>query len=710
ETGDALPGVSVMVKGTSSGTATDVSGKYSLSTSSGSTLVFSFIGYSSQEVAVGNQTNINVALAVDFTELQEIVVVGYGTQEKRDVTAAISTVSAQDVQELPVTSALAAMQGKVAGVDIQQRSGRPGENATIKIRGRRSINASNEPLYVVDGVPLVSGGSISDINQADIKSIEVLKDAAATAIYGSRGANGVILITTNRGESGQAKVSYNGYYGPTSIGTRVNIMDGYEFADMKRESRRVRIDPATNKPVYDYLGTIPTDAEIFEDPAEFASLTNNPAGIDYQDLIFNPGFRSSHQISISGGSEKTQYLMSANVYDELYPINTIDFHRKSFRLNLDQEIFDWLKVGTSTTITVTDQDYHGSSAINEAMRNNPLGNPWNADGTLAFKPVEDGIRTNPLLEVVPNAVIDNHLRSRFLASLYLDAKLAEGLNFRMTYGPDMRYRREARWRSSQTQVHKGGPPDARKIHRFNDAWILENLLTYNKEVASGHKLGLTFLQSAQESFYEYSVLEGKVLPTESFWNDIGSAESISADSDNTLWRMTSYMGRVNYSIADKYLLQATYRADANSVLAPGQKWSFFPGVSAGWRVIDEDFMQNVTAVSELKLRASYGKVGNSSIGPYQTWGGLSGTVYTWDGAPAKGYRLSNVPNPDLGWEYTETIDFGVDFGFMEGKISGSLDYYSSNTSDLLLRRQLPPTSGYDNILQNVGKTAGKGVE
>ncbi|MDH5605048.1 MAG: SusC/RagA family TonB-linked outer membrane protein, partial [Cyclobacteriaceae bacterium] len=689
----------------SSGTASDAEGNYALSVPSNATLVFSFIGYANQSVAVNNRTTINVTMAEDLTQLDEIVVVGYGTQEKRDVTGAIASISETQIKEIPVSSSVKVLQGRVAGVDIQQNGGRPGEGVTVRIRGRRSIAAGNDPLYVVDGIPLTSG--IDDINPQDIKSIEVLKDAAATSIYGSRGANGVILITTNRGKAGKTVVSYDGYHGITSAVTTVDMMDGKEFYDLKRESRR--FDPNTGALSFD--GQLPDDITVFEE-VELESISQNYRTTDYQDLILNNGYQTSHQLSVSGGSEKTTFMVSAGIFDEQGIIKTQDYVRNTIRLNLDHKINDIFSFGTSTLVAYTEQNW-ASNPLGEALSNNPLGYPYEADGvTLRFLPTNDGIRTNPLSEVVEGAYVEERKFTRIFNSLFLEIRPLEGLTFRSTFGPDYRNRRMGLFQGSYTNARRGGPSRADAEFNTDFAYTLENLLTYNKTLTEGHELKVTFLQSIQKSVEEDYSVSVTNLPYESqlFYN-IGSTADITGWSSRYEgWQMASFMGRVNYDINGKYLFQASMRADGSSRLAAGNLWDYFPGVSAGWRIIEEAFMADQNMFSELKVRASYGKVGNTSIDPYQTLGRLRSTSYVFGSTPAFGFGLIEIPNTLLGWENTATTDIGVDFGVLEGRLSGTLDFYRAKTTDLLLPRQLPTTSGYTSVLQNVGVTRNTGLE
>ena len=664
-----------------------------------------------RELEVGSSSVININMEEDITALSEVVVVGYGTQEKRDVTAAIASVDAEQIKAIPVGSAIEAMQGQVAGVDISAAGGRPGQAPQVRIRGRRSISASNDPLYVIDGIPQTSNANtlsnpIADINPQDIESIEVLKDAAATAIYGSRGANGVILITTKRGNIGRTQVTYDGYYGISDVTKTVDMMNGEEFAAMKRESRRQ--DDVGNAA---WDGFIPADEIVFDDPVELESIALGRSQ-DYQDLVLDKGHQQNHQLGVSGGNEKTQFNISLGYFEDQGIIKTMDYKRVTTRINIDHRISDRFKVGVSATGAFSIQNWGSGATMGEAVANNPLGLPFDEQGNLRFLPTNDGIRTNPLNEIEPGAFEDERRVNRIFIPLYLEANIIDGLTYRMNFGPDLRYERRGEFRGSLTNDNRGGPADAEIENISETGYTLENILNYSKSIGEYHQIGATLLQSIQYSRFERHKSEVANLPYESqlFYN-IGTAE-VKGNLASGLeeWSLASVMGRVNYSFRDKYLFQVSLRADGSSRLADGNKWEYFPGISAGWRIIDEDFMADQGLLSELKLRASYGEVGNTSIDPYQTWGRLRRTTYAWDESPAFGYGLEEIPNADLGWEVSKTIDIGLDFGLFEGRLSGSFDWYQTNTEDLLLARNLPYTSGYQSILQNIGSTKTTGVE
>lgn len=700
ENGIPLSGASVVVKGTTNGAVADFDGNFSINAPSNATLVFSYVGYARQEVQINGRSTVNVSLQPDAAALDEVVLVGYGTQKKGEVTGAIETVSAEQLSIVQVSSSIDAIKGQIAGVDVQSTGGRPGQNPTVRIRGRRSISASNDPLYVVDGIPLIDGpNSMADINPDDIASMQVLKDAAATAVYGSRGANGVILVSTNRGRVGKTKITYSSRYGVTAATKLVDMMNGAEFADLKRESRRLG-----------WNGALIPDTEVFLDPIELESLAQGRS-TDYQDLVTGNGWQTNHQIGISGGSENTTFSTSIGYFKEQGIISNQDFERFSGRVNVDHKINDIFKIGASFLVAKTEQNWGSNATLGEALANNPLGVPYDENGDLKFLPTNDGIRTNPLSELVEGAYEDERQQTRIFAPIYLDINIMEGLKWTTTFGPDIRIGRRGTFAGSLTNTNRGGPGRARILNVNDFGYTLENLLTYNTALTDRQNLKVTLLQSIQKSRIEFNDgnVTGIPYESQSFYNLGSATQGGVLSSGLTEWALASFMGRVNYDFDGKYLFQASLRADGSSRLAPGNQWKYFPGVSAGWRMDQEDFLAD-TQVSEMKLRASYGEVGNTSVLPYQTAGRLASSVYAFGESPALGFGLNEIPNKDLTWEVSKTLDIGLDYGFFNNRLVGSFDWFRTNTVDLLLERSLPSTSGYENVLQNVGSTRTTGFE
>jgi TonB-linked SusC/RagA family outer membrane protein len=707
------PGVNIVIKGTTSGTVTDTDGNFSIEVPSAeSVLVFSAIGYETKEIIPGTESFLNVTMDPDVTSLSEVVVVGYGVQEKRDVTSSISQVSGDAIAKIPTASPMDAMKGQIAGVDILQNGGRPGEAPTITIRGRRSLTASNDPLFVVDGIPMTAGiSSISDFNSEDIASIEVLKDAASQAVYGSRGSNGVILITTKRGDANKTRVSFTTTYGISQPFKLIPMMNGEEFAALKREANRLDANGKSGRAAWGDTGsTIPADAAVFNDAVELNSVQNG-LSTDWQDLIYQNGSQLNNQLSISGGSDRTFLRFAFSNFKEEGLVEGIDFGRYTARINADHKIGTRFKAGFSALFSKATTNFGSSSVISEAVNQSPLGLPYDKDGKIIFLPISDGIRSNPLSELVPGKRVDERKTNRIFSSAYLDATIVKGLTYKFLLGVDLQTSDRGIFEGQYTNTRKNGTPSAAIEKLENYGFTQENLLTYTKEIGE-HNIGATFLQSTAEQNYQFNSLAAANLPYETaLWNNLGLGTVTGYTTQAAQFRLLSYMGRINYSYKGKYLFQASMRWDGSSRLAPGHKWNSFPGLSVGWRVKDEPFMENVRVISDLKIRASYGKVGNTAVRPYGTQDILASTSYDWNNTDARGFRVNQLPSPDLSWENSESFDVGVDFAVLDGRLSGYFDYYQTSTGvSLLLNRALPPTSGYASILQNIGGTETKGFE
>jgi TonB-linked SusC/RagA family outer membrane protein len=706
-TGNTLPGVNILVVGTSTGTATDANGHYSLSVPSlQDTLRFSFIGYETRKVPLNDRATINVKLASAIVAGQQLVVIGFGKQKQKNVTASIDTVNIAAVSSQPVISVGEGLEGHVAGVTIQSTGGEPGEDEHILIRGHRSLSAGNEPLIVVDGMPF--SGSLSDISTQNIKSINVLKDAASTAIYGSRGANGVILITTKQGGNHPTNVSYDMYYGITQPLRRPDMMNGKQFAAMKREAFRSISENGTH--IYTWKGTLPSYKEALK-PKEYEGLKQG-VSTNWPSLVLARGNRQNHHLSISGGNENTQFFISGNFLRDKALIPTNEFKRYGLRVNIKHQIGDKFNMGVSSSISRMDKDYN-ANPLHEALLDSPLGKPYDKNGNLIFLPINDGLRSNPLFNLKPGAKLDERRYNKVFATLFAQYDLLKNLTYRISFSPNYTDERIGKFLGSMTNQNRGSAPTASKSINQTFDYTLQNRLNYSTSFGeSNHQLKILVLQSVERQHYESSMIDVRNLPFGSQkFNNLGTASAIeSVGSGLSEWQLASFLGRISYNYKDRYLLQLNGRADGSSRLAPGHKWSFFPGGSIGWRITSEPFMEGVGFISNLKIRASYGEVGNTSISPYETEGTLARTTYVWGDTPAYGYRLANIANPNLGWEKTETYDVGLDFGFLNNRLSGSVDYYNAHTQNLLLSRQIPYTSGYGRILQNVGQTKNAGFE
>ncbi|WP_435357005.1 SusC/RagA family TonB-linked outer membrane protein [Emticicia sp. SJ17W-69] len=713
--GNPLPGVSVTVKGTAQGAITDATGKFSTQAANNATLVFSYIGYKAQEVKVSGQSTINVSMEEDAAALSEVIVVGYGSQKKSQTTGAISQVSAKQIQEMPITSLGQAMQGRVAGVDVSQSGSKPGSVPKILIRGRRSFNAGNDPLYVVDGIPLSAG--YEDLNPSDIQSMEVLKDATATAIYGARGANGVVLVTTKRGAvKGKTVVTFDTYGGVSKPLDKIQLFSGEEFAEYVREAYRAtnNYKDANGVAVPTGVANAAADAKVAVlggDPAVAAGLAagrNN----NYQDLILHNGVMQNHSLGVQGGNDKTQFYISGGFFQDKGISDGLDYTRMSLRANIDHNINSWLKVGLSSYTMYSVRNGENLNPYQFTIQQNPLGRPFDDNGNMIFSPTNDALLTNPLAEIVPGAQVDNTKRYRIFNSLYTEVKIMEGLKYRVNFGPDFTLARWGRFIGAATNARKFGDPQASTRNDFGFNWTLENIVTYNKTFAQKHNFGATLLQSIQRDNFERYTTDVQAVPaeTQQFYN-LGNAGSVlGVGSGLTEWTINSYMARINYDFNDKYLLTATMRRDGSSRFGENTKYGNFPGIALGWNISNEAFMKQIPWLDLLKLRAGWGKVGNQGVSPYQTQGLLSRTAYAWGNTAAYGYRPNTIGNPDLKWETSATANIGLDFSFLRGKIQGSLELYETNTTDLLLSDQLPGSIGFSAVTRNVGQTRNKGIE
>lgn len=750
ETGEALPGVSVLLKGTSTGTVTDVAGKYKLTLpDANGTLVFSYIGYVSQEVPVTNRSVVDVQLISDTKSLAEVVVVGYGAVKKSDVTGALVSVDAKQIQSVPVQNLTQALQGRAAGVDIAATDFRPGSTPAIRIRGNRSLRASNDPLYVVDGIPLAPGTGISDFNQLDVQSVEILKDASATAIYGSRGSNGVILVTTKKGKAGTVSINYDGWVGFDNPLVKLDNFDAAGLAEVRREAYRTVNTPTS--PSYGTLYPNPADdAKLFgADPYALESIYQgyewddyakripklrattaeeqqrygvsqipiyNPAnvrGYDWVDAALRTGVNQSHQLSMSGGSEKLRALFSGGYLKQEGIQLSQDYSRFNARLSLDYKYNDRISVGGSVNATYSVQNF-GVNTYNQALGQLPFATPYDTAGNYIFLPGGDINIVNPILD--PSLVTNERRSTRLFGSFYGEVKLFDGLRYRLNFGPDLRSFRNGEFQAGRSSFRQGGTSYARYQQDQRFSYTLENLLFYDKTFSDRHTIGLTLLQSISDNRFEGSDIRVSNLPYDSqkFYN-VGSTYNAAPDAYSTGYsdfKLASWMGRINYTLFNRYLFTATARYDGSSVLADGNKGQLFPSFAFAWKVQEESFLRNVPAVSELKLRLGYGTTGNAAVDPYQTGGFLNRTAYVWDETPAYGYTpaANGLPNPGLKWERTSNFNAGIDFGLFNNRLTGTVDLYRADTKDLLLDRQLPAVSGFTSILTNIGATRNQGVE
>jgi TonB-linked SusC/RagA family outer membrane protein len=691
--GAALPGVTVVVKGTTTGTTTSAAGEYELQVpDANAVLVFTYTGYEQQEIALDGRSRIDLELSDNATLLEQLVVIGYGTVKKRDLTGSISQLDAKKIAATPASNLLETLQGRIAGLDLVESDGQAGSGLSFSLRGNRSLNASNEPLILVDGIPY---GSALEINPADIQSIEVLKDASATAIYGTRGSNGVILVTTKKGQSGRVQVSLNSYYGQQTHAGLADIQTGDEYARFKREAFRTQ--------------GITDDTQIFN-PDELAAI-NSGQFVDWTREIVRDGSVQNHEISISGGNERANFSVSLGAYDEAGIFRNDELTRYNGSVGVGYRLLDNLKVGTKMFYTLRDNDRR-QDPLNQANKINPFGTPYDADGKIIPFPVAgQSFSISPLIDEVPGAYVNNLKGNRLFNSSYVEWSLLKDLTFRSNFGFDFQSDRTGYYFGANT-IRRNGNGSQSGVETYRGSnYTWENTLTYSREMGI-HSVNFLAGNSLISNNFETLSAFGtnQVSETTTFYDLGANANEIAIKSGLVESNLSSVFGRINYKLLDRYLVSASVRADGSSVFAEGHKWGYFPSVALGWRLSDEAFLAGVDLFSNLMLRASWGISGNSAIRPYQTLGGLGRSTYSFAETAAYGYFPKDVANSDLTWEKTATANLGLDFGILRDRVYGSLNVYQSNTSDLLLQRLLPATTGYTSVIQNIGKTRNKGFE
>ncbi|QKZ12694.1 SusC/RagA family TonB-linked outer membrane protein [Spirosoma sp. KUDC1026] len=723
---EALPGVSIVVKGTQRGTVTDASGSYKLDVpDAGATLVFSFVGYNAQEIAVGSQATVNVTLKADDKTLDEIVVIGYGTARKSDLTGAVSGIKEAELLERPAPSLNQQLSGRLPGVQVNTNSGRPGGRTTVRIRGFSSINSSNNPLYVVDGVMLPQGtgdqfsNPIDYINPNDIVSVEVLKDASSTAIYGARGANGVILVTTRKGKAGESRITYDGQFSVNTIGpNKPKVLNAKEYLAVEdlAYANMAKYDPvgwAAGK--WSYLDpTVRRRAFSAAHPGVFDANLNPLYDTDWFKESSQNKLSQNHQLGFSGGNERTQYSVSLNYRDDQGLIKTSYMKRYSGRFTLDDQVKKWLKIGGTLnynyqTENLVDINDAVARQIVEDFPFLPVRYP--DSGVLAENrdyPYAEGTMSS-VHRLLDRRYIQN--TQTILGSLFANISLAKGLEFRSVLGTNIQTQ-EINQSQSRT-LNIGGNGNASGNNNRTNFWSLENYLTYNKQIGTDHSftglLGISWQETTR--FGIGASVSG--FATDYFgFNNLGAgATNPSVSSYADRFAFNSYFGRINYGFRDRYLLTFTGRADGSSKFGENHKFAFFPSAALAWRVSEEDFLKGNPIISNLKIRSSYGLTGNSEIPPYTSLS-LLGSNYAavYGDTRAGGTGINRLANPDLRWEKTAQTDVGVEIGLFKGRISLEADYYYRLTTDMLLDAPVPRTSGYGTIRRNVGSMQNQGFE
>jgi len=696
--GTPVPGASVTIKGTGNGTSSNDQGEYQLSAAGNATLVISAVDFVTQEIKVNDRTSVDVNLVSLEKSLEEVVVVGYGTQRKEAVTGSVASISGNKMREVPAPNISQALQGRLAGVEMSQTSTRPGATMQIRIRGARSLSADNNPLIVLDGIPFI--GSLADINPNDIKNIDILKDASATAIYGSRGANGVILVTTDKGSKNKKpRINYSGYVGTQSVFAKYPMMDGPQFTAM-RAAR-----------------------------GQYTEGTDETKGLntDWQDLFYQTGIITDHNVSLSGGGETGSYNFGLGYYNNEGVIPTQTYKRYSVRGSLDQQVGKYFRVGFTSYSNFNESEGNQVGLYN-TLSMSPISSPYNADGTpkrsiqMANNIDNQYILTKDIIERLHES--DQWVNeTRGFASynaIFGEVKLAfvDGLKYRVNLGLD--YIQSQNGAYTGPGVNNGANPSsissASIDNRNTYHWTLENLLTYDKTFGGKHTVNAVALYSTEQNKFTRSNMSAQDIPADAFmYYNLGQAAGQiivnPANQEYQLWGLMSYMGRVMYTYNNRYMISATVRSDASSRLAEGNKWHTYPAVSVGWNISNESFMNGIDFINNLKLRAGFGQTSNQAIAPYSTLGLLSTRPYNFGPSNySTGYYVSQLPNEDLGWEYSKTWNFGVDFSLLKNRLTGTMDYYITETEDILLGLGLPQTSGVTGYTANIGTTQNKGFE
>ncbi|MDC6366254.1 MULTISPECIES: SusC/RagA family TonB-linked outer membrane protein [Flavobacteriaceae] len=694
-----LPGATVLVKGTTNGVTTDFDGNYQITVDSESDiLIFSYIGYQAQELSVEGKSEINVNLAVGTNSLDEVVIVGYGSQSKRNITGAMSSVDVEKVnQSLPNVNIAQSLTG-ATGVQFIG-DGRPGQSGALLIRGQSSLSGSNDPLIVLDGI--IFNGELNDINPQDIKTIDILKDASSTAIYGSRAANGVILITSKSGKTAKPKVSVNLFSGLSDPTNTIQLLSPDRYIERRLEWRR-----------QSGLEADPNQLSTYFSPTEAENIANG-VSVDPFDLALQQGSIHSVDASVSGRTEGTNYFASTSFSDNKGLVINDNEKRITTRVNLVFDLAKWLDVGVNAMYSRRDLSGLGASLF-DAYRSSPYGTFYNEDGSpTQYSVPSERAASSPLWNdyFTKNDEIKNNLFSNIFAELSTPLFGGE-LSYRMNYSPNIRWEHEYNYRR-QDPNSDSNTTYANKYNRNDFDWLQENIVTYKKALGEAHKFDITLLYSRNHQEYEETYAESGQLSLDGLgYDNLGLGTNIQASSYAQKIDGVSYMGRVNYQLLDRYLFTLTARRDGSSVFAKNNKYATFPSAAFGWIISDEPFFNEDSSINLLKLRLSYGSVGNQAIDPYQSLSLSSTTGYVFGngGSTSIGVVPSTLGNNDLKWETTTSTNIGLDFGLLSGRINGSLEWYNSKTEDLLVRRSIPVTGGFSSILTNIGEVNNTGIE
>lgn len=699
--GEPVPGASVFIKGTTKGVVTNLDGAFSIEVSDETDiLVFSFVGMKTQEIQVGNQTSIDVVLEEDIIGLEELVVIGYGSVKRSDLTGSVGSVEGDVISQSTITDVTRTLQGRVAGVDIEQNVGKPGGTYDITIRGLSSINNTNTPLFVIDGIPTTEG--LTDLNPTDIEDIDILKDASATAIYGSRGANGVIIVSTKKGQQGKFSIQYDGYYGYRTPANLPDMMNGDEYVQWR-----------TDLFTYQGKSTDRSNTDFFR-PDEW-NIIDSGNYTDWLELILRNGVQTSNTITLSGGDESGTFAMSIGQLKEEGTVPGQDFNRYNLRLNHNRKFGEKWEAGGNLYFTYSLRNEGSYETLRSTFRMPPVAKPYDANGDPQYRSYREDYTPNPLFEFTNAGEIREHRRYRAFGNIFLQFKPVQGLTLRSQLAPQMIYSRQGQqYGQFAKNGGQGSLANASANYRTTDyfGYVMDNMLNYTKDI-NNHTFDLGIIQSLQLEQWEEAYQSARDFPYTSKWYNLDAVTRDNISASETDYRkrtLSSVLGRLQYTYSNKYLFTVSGRYDGSSRLAAGNKWAFFPSAAFAWRISEESFLDNSSTISNLKLRLSYGVTGNDAVDIYGTQSNITQMNYNYDGVMAIGYYKNGLANQNLTWEKTNETNVGIDYGLFNYRINGSLDVYRRDSKGLIMKRQLPQTSGWSDIFDNIGWVKNSGIE
>jgi len=698
QSGQPIPGASVVVKGTTTGVITGGDGSFSLTIpSDAKTLAFSFVGMKTLEVALGNQTTINIKLTEETIGLEEVVAIGYGTQRKKDLTGAVAHLDITKQETLPNTNAMQSLRGTIAGVNVND-NGRPGSVGNLSIRGITSLSAGTSPLIIVDGIPLA--GSLSDVDPADIETIDVLKDGSSAAVYGAKSANGVILITTKKGKSDKPVINYNGYYGFQDYSKKLKTLDGSRYMQK----------------ITDYRKAV---GEVNPDPVKYLQeleLINYNAGktMNPVDYVTQSAPMYSSDLSVSGKNNRTTYYLGGSYTDQKGLVFNDNFKRASLRVNLENKITDWFAVGLNSSFS--NRDMSGKEGdMNLALQDSPYSQMEDDMGNLLQKVHGVGEATLQNPKFLAARTVDKEVQQYLTGNIYaqIDIPQVKGLSYRINYSNTFNWYKHYIYTPAYTEQKQNDVAVGSKQHNYSYNWLLENIVKYQKRFGEIHNIDATLLFSRDHFDGETSLLGNSVFASDALgYNALQLGGFPTASSSASESNGISYMARLNYQLKSRYILSLLVRRDGFSAFGKDRKYGTFPSVSAGWTMTEESFMKGFKFLNNLKLRASYSENGNQAISPYASLASMAQSYYVFgDGSKTyNGLQNGGMGNDNLTWETTKSSNFGLDFAVLNNRLSGSLEYYIANTENLLMRRSIPIMTGYTSVMTNLGNVNNKGFE